>query len=324
MLDLFELQKDITLGKKIIAVPKEAENSDLQAIARCIKGGKGIALDLSETKIKRIEAAFSGCKALKAIVLPKGLESIGNLAFSGCKALKSILIPEGITSIGDEAFGGCWGLADKDGFVIVRGILFDYIGDAHSVVIPEGVTSIGLSAFDGYAPLTQVTIPASVTGIGVHPFCRCSALATIDVASENKNYSSVDGVLFSKDKKTLVCFPQGKGTDYYEIPQGVTTIDFVAFSVCKALTKVTIPESVTCIEDMAFEFCSSLMQVMIPASVTSIGNQAFEGCDNLSPASIKFADTSGWYFDKGFTQPAGADELASSLKDGKALYKKTR
>ena len=107
-------------------------------------------------------------------------------------------------------------------------------------------------------------------------FDGCEALAKIDVASGNKNYSSVDGVLFSKDKKTLVCYPPGKAAKSYEIPRGVTSIGKNAFSICLSLTQVT------------------------------------------------FADTSGWYFDKGFTQPAGAGDLASSLKAGRALYKKTR
>ena len=344
MLDLFELQKDITLGKKIIVAPKEAEDSDLAAIADCIKGGQDIALDLSETKITRLGAEFGGCKALKAIVLPKGVTSIGNYAFCGCEALTSILIPASVTSIGDEAFQDCWGLADKDGFVIVRDILFGYIGNAQSAVIPEGVTSIGSYAFEGCA-LEQVTIPASVKDIGLRPFAGCGALAKIDVASENKDYTSVDGVLFSKDKKTLVYFPAGKSADYYEIPEGVTSIGFTAFEECSSLVQVAIPEgvtsieymafalcrslmqveipaSVTYIEDCAFEWCSSLTAIVIPASVTSIGYMAFDGCTALT--HITFADTSGWYFDKDFTRPAGASELASSLKGGKELYKEAR
>ena len=268
--------------------------------------------------------AFAGCSTLAQVAIPSSITSIAEETFSGCEALTQVTIPSSVESIEDAAFWGCKGLADKDGFVIVRSILFGYTGDASSVVVPEGVTTVYGSAFNG-----------------------CFDLAKIDVASGNKSCVSVDGVLFSKDKKTLIRFPPGNPADYYEVPEGVTSIGSDAFLGCEALTQVKIPNSVTSIGNWAFELCSSLEQVEIPASVTSIGHsafidckalakitipssvtsigvEAFKECESLSPASITFADTSGWYFDKGFTQPAGADELASSLKDGKALYKEVR
>ena len=425
-LGLFDVQRGMALGKKIIVVPAKAQNSDLAAIVARIKEGEGITLDLSKTKITDIGKAFSQCQALKVIILPKGLTSIGDEAFWGCQALTQVVIPNGVTSIGRNAFCWCTSLAQ--------------------VTIPSNVTSIGYAAFYACMSLTQIVIPASVTSIGVRAFSLCQSLARIDVASGNKHYSSVDGVLFSKDKKTLVRFPPGKAAAYYEIPSGVTTIWDSAFLGCEALAQVVIPSSVTSIEDWAFTWCEkladkdgfiivngilfdytrdvssvvipagvtkvygsafylcknltridvasgsknyvsadgvlfskdkktlvcfpqgkaadyyeipegvsaigawafigieTLRQVTIPVSVTSIGDHAFAGCKSLTritiPSSVTsigenafigiealtqdtFADTSGWYFDKGFTQPAGADELASSLKDGKPLYKKT-
>ena len=170
MLDLSELQKDVDLGKKTIVVPAGATEGDLPAIVSCIKGVHDITLDLSETKITNIGTAFRQCQALKAIILPEGLvsigrdafwmcksliqvtipnsvKSIGHEAFWGCKALKGT-IPDSIKSIGNLAFKGCVGLADEDGFVIVGNSLFDYTRkDAINVTIPECVTSIGHEAF---------------------------------------------------------------------------------------------------------------------------------------------------------------------------------
>ena len=329
-IDLFDVQRDVALGKTTIVVPAEAEDWDLPAIVSCIKGGEGITLDLSETKIKTIgDEAFKGCNALKAIILPKGATSIGKWAFRDCKALTSIVIPASVTSIGysafyncealtqitipssvesigDAAFYGCSGLADKDGFVIVRGTLFYYTRkDARSVVIPNSVTSIGNEAFWGCKALTQITIPSSVTSIGVGAFAGCSGLADKD------GFVIVRGILFEytrKDARSVV------------IPKGVTTIGGTAFGGCKTLSQITIPNSVTTIESLAFVECESLAQITIPASVMYIDPLAFLGCAALR--QITFADTSGWYFDEELTQRAGATELASSLKDDKALYKR--
>ena len=132
-------------GETTITLPAEAQDEDLSAIADCIKGAGGITLDLSATQITELGSAFKNCTALKEVILPSTLTSIGDEAFNGCTTLTSVTIPAGVTSIGRLAFSGC----DK--------------------------------------------------------------LTKIDVAKGSKSYASVDGVLFSKDKATLVCFPAGKG-----------------------------------------------------------------------------------------------------------------
>ena len=72
------------------------------------------------------------------------------------------------------------------------------------------VVGIGSDAFNGCSGLTAVTIPGSVTDIGERAFSGCSGLTAIEVESGNKNYCAESGVLFTKDKATLICYPEGK------------------------------------------------------------------------------------------------------------------
>ena len=92
--------------------------------------------------------------------------------------------------------------------------------------------------------LTHVAVPASVTYIAPQAFTRCPSLAAITVDAENPAYSSVDGVLFSKDHTAVIKFPGAKTGDY-TIPAGTTNIGYWAFKSCNNLTSVTVPASVT-------------------------------------------------------------------------------
>ena len=159
-----------------------------------------------------------------------------------------------------------------------------YIGSEGDVSIPgligwKSVTRIGDGAFAHCGSLTSITIPNSVSSIG-SAFYGCNNLNIIDVSSSNKQYCSIDGVLYSKDKKTIIAWPEAKG--HIQIPDSVTSIGSNAFSFISSLTSITIPDSVTSIGDHAFSNCSYLASVTIPDSVTSIGNYAFSNCKSLT------------------------------------------
>jgi hypothetical protein len=162
------------------------------------------------------------------------------------------------------------------------------------IILPKSLTTISLGAFFRREHLTGVTIPASVTSIGgeaLGPFVafgQCPKLTNITVAAGNPAYSSADGVLFNKDKTTLLLFPEGRSGSY-TIPSSVTGIGAGAFVGCSGLTSVTIPDSVTSIGAGAFSGCSGLTSVIIPAGVTSVGAMAFQ---TTGLTSVTFASGS--------------------------------
>ena len=185
--------------------------------------------------------------------------------YSKRKSIQSVVIETGVTSIGKYAFFYCSVLL--------------------SVTIPNSVTSIGIGAFWQCTSLTSMTIPNSVTSIEAAAFGGCTSLTSVNVNNEHPCYSSLDGVLFNKEKTLLILYPGGKQGEY-TIPNSVTCIEDYAFDYCTGLTSVTIPNSVTSIGGCAFDNCTSLTSIEIPNSVTSIGASAFSDCKNLSSITI--------------------------------------
>jgi hypothetical protein len=152
--------------------------------------------------------------------------------------------------------------------------------------IPTSVTSVDSNAFDSCANLISIIIPDGVARIHPDMFDGCTNLTSITVDTDNANYSSIDGVLFNKNKTTLIQFPRGKGGSY-TIPTSVTSIGESAFAGCTNLTSITIPSSVTSIGNHAFYGCTNLTSIAIPSSVTSIGRSAFE---DSSLTTVTIAD----------------------------------
>ena len=232
--------------------------------------------------------AFWKCSSLASVTIPDSVTSIGENAFCDCTSLTSVTIPDSVTSICDYAFNGCTSLISvtiPDSVTSIGEFAFRYCKSLTSVAIPNSVTSIGERAFSECTSLTSVTIPDSVTSIGVGAFASCTSLTGIWVAEGNSHYSSdASGVLFSKDKTTLVQCPGTLAACM--IPDSVTSIVGYAFAGCTSLTNVTIPDSVTRIDDSAFSHCRSLTSVTIPDSVTRIGGWAFESCTSLTSVSI--------------------------------------
>ncbi len=236
--------------------------------------------------------AFAECTSLKKVSILGEEVDIEYGAFEYCENLSDIEIP------GSEAELGCYVFPDTayyddeknwdNGVLYVGNILAATRSEEvkGEYTVREGTRCIADRAFYGCDNLTSITIPKSVTNIGVLQFEGCSSLTAINIESGCENYESRDGVLYGKVLKNLIQCPMKKGGKLV-IPKGaVEKIKDEAFGYCTEIEEVIIPEGVTEIGDYAFLNCKNLKSVTIPESVESIGYGAFGSCESLESVII--------------------------------------
>ena len=150
------------------------------------------------------------------------------------------------------------------------------------------VTGIMDAAFWECRGLTSVTIPSSITTIGIQVFSFCSGLTSIQVEAGNAVYDSRNdcNAIIETSTNTLIA-----GCKNTVIPNTVAFIGNDAFLGCSGLTLITIPNAVTSIGDLAFCGCSGLTLITIPNAVTSIGDDAFYGCSGLTSIQVETGNT---------------------------------
>lgn len=144
--------------------------------------------------------------------------------------------------------------------------------------------TINENAFSYCTVLESIVIGMNVKEISTNAFEYCSMLQSLTVNSFNSYYSSVDGVLYNKEKTILYIYPFGKSGTSFVVPSTVRSI--YNFSHNRNLKSVIIPNGVTSIRMSAFESCSMLESVFIPKSVTNIGSGAFEKCNALKSVKV--------------------------------------
>ena len=294
-------------------------------------------LDLSEYegKIKTIEAgAFSkveiesGINPLQSIVLPKGITTIGDDAFSYNTSLTSIKIPNTVTSIGKRAFQECTNLTSIEIPDTVT-----YIGDycfsgcnrlqkiklskkiqtinqrllqgcssLTEIEIPEGVKSIGYAAFISCNKLTTITLPASLTSFNGTAIAGLSRLTEVKVADGNNSFKFENGMLLSKDGKTM--YMALLTLTEINVPNGVVSIVGDTLSGSSA-TKIILPDTVSSnLSGTVFNGMNKLSTIEL--SSTSKNLKLVDG--NLysydGKRFIKYMGTS-----KTFTVPEGVETL---------------
>lgn len=203
--------------------------------------------------------AFNCCSSLERVKLPANLVTIGSTAFNSCKKLTSVEIPGKVTEIGEKAFIDCSGLT--------------------SVTLPASLTTIGAAAFSGCTSLESLALPAALTSLGEGAISGCTGLTNLTVDDANQTYSVKDGLLMTKDGKTLLL--SLASNTVAEIPDGVETIATSAFEKCDKITRAVLPSSVKAIGESAFYGCSALSYVELNKGLEEIGEYAFGSCTGL-------------------------------------------
>lgn len=234
---------------------------------------------------------FKGDGKLESARIPEGITGL-SYTFQFCESLKEVILPESLKTIGNESFYGCKSL--------------------ESITLPSGLQSIGDRAFQLCKSIKEIVIPKSVKQIGMMAFEGCKSLKSITVDKDNEKYTSVDGVLYSKDMKHLIVYPNGKEGKIF-IPASVTGADLTGKPLLreievaednkhycsqngmlynKNLTKLLacpggydreliFPESLVSIGYKAFGRCNNIKEVIFPKSVYDFDGFVFADSKNL-------------------------------------------
>ena len=232
------------------------------------------------TALKTIgQEAFSKDTKLASFDVPANVETIHRAAFNGTSSMKHVTFqaPAKIKTIGEAAFQNANALENID--------------------LPEGLLEIKKDAFNKCTSLTEIGIPSTVTTIDPTGFQQAENLEKFTVNKNNTVYSSVDGFLLSKDKKTLVSFPPAKANTYYTLlPPTIETIGAQAFYAINKLENITIPEKVNRIEKFAFDQLVNLNTIAFlgkhPIPTVNVDPSAFNP-DNVHPNTIDLSVRKG-------------------------------
>mgnify|MGYP004500616609 FL=1 len=240
-----------------------ATNNNVSVSASSTKSGK-CGKDVKWTYKNKVLTVYGKGKMTKEIpesvtnyaeeiIVRDGVTDIGWLETS--ERLKKATLGKGITVIPSSIFAGCVKLK--------------------TVKLSNNLRTIENDAFSGCESLTSITIPEKVRKIQGNPFIECSKLTKINVNKNNKTYTSIGGILFTKSKKTLAVYPYGKKNSAYSVPKTVYKIAEDAFSESSFIRTIKMTNSVKRIEDNAFAHCYRLKNVTLSQRLTYIGEQVF-------------------------------------------------
>ena len=278
---------------KTVSLPDGVGGFSTQTFYGC---GNLEKITMNVTEIDVGASAFHGCKKLTDISNVH-VRNVGHRGFAGCEKLEYVNITG--ATIGEQAFASCSGLKKiPEKIERIEESAFLWCSSLEKINLQEGIKFIGANAF-GQTGVTSITIPASVTSIGdskysyggrtyygKHAFANMWNLQKIEVAKDNENYKSIDGILYSKDGTMLYVCPNAK-EGVVTIPDTVENIDAHAFTECTKITKVILPNTVKEIPVCCFKACSKLKEIKIPNSVTNI-----EGISSSEYREVFFASNS--------------------------------
>ena len=194
----------------------------------------------------------------------KQVSYIGSDSFRGNKYLNSVTIPDSVKVIQPRAFAECSNLSTlKFGKNVEK--IYDYVFFQTNI--------------------KEITLPEKLNHISGIAFLGNCVIKNINVDANNKNFSSNNGIVFSKDKKKIVLYPQGKTEKAYTIPSTVEEICDSAFSYAQ-VESITIPKSVKKFGNYVFS-STNIKSITIPSTVTEMGYGPVADCQKLISANIQ-------------------------------------
>lgn len=235
--------------------------------------GSGLtSIDIPNSVKKMGSYCFWGCTNMETATFNAAVTNIPEGTFSQTN-IETITLPEEVTEIGIGAFQYCYNLKTVTGGINVKNIkdyAFNQCKFLETFTIHNKVESIGLQSLANCGRLQSLSIPASVTYISKSAFINDTTLTAINVDKDNENYLSDNGVLYTKDGKTLLCCPGGMKED------------------------VNVLSTTETIEEASFDHCMYIKNLSLPASLKEIGNDAFNfsislnsiKCDAIEPPTI--------------------------------------
>lgn len=190
--------------------------------------------------------AFYNCQNITTIGLPASIKSIGSEAFRNCRALSTINFPEGLTTIGSYAFHcNTSSYYDEQGYYHEKG------GSLKEINLPTSLQTLGEYAFGYQTSLEKANIAEGLTAINNYTFYYCTSLTDLT------------------------------------LPTSLQTIKYEAFYRCSSLKKLELPEGLTTINEYAFANCQALKEVILPSTLLNVNNCPFSDCSNLTKMTCK-------------------------------------
>ncbi|MBP3597756.1 MAG: leucine-rich repeat protein [Clostridia bacterium] len=290
----------------------------------------GTFVDFNDLDIKKIRISknvkklgcklFLGLKNIEEIVLPDGLEKIGEQAFQSCVNLKRINIPSNVQEIGWKAFCDCESLENielPDKITIIENSVFENCKKIEKIVIPKNVYSIGNTAFSRCSSLKEVVLNDGIHNIGKETFYNCVNLENINfpnsLEKENNSFLGCSKNIIKTIPARLVCDKNGVLKKFYSeflidntfiIPEGVKRIEklegwynFYVKNIAKGyrenseehyertkkfqIEEIEIPDSVLAIGEEVFVGFDFLKKVNMPDSIIELGKENFGRCFKL-------------------------------------------
>lgn len=270
------------------------------------------------TKTDTLDYLFFGLSQLEELVLPESTKDLGRNFMYGCYNIKSITIPPCVEDVMVGTFGlfSCLSLdsifvspnnpylCSRDGVLIypLRGGRSygngeDYPDGAmvlgaipcarKEYSIPEDIDLTDWYSFPEGCQLKELNLLSKSPKLDPYYFDKLCLLENFNVDESNDRYASIDGVLYSKDISTLICYPHGRKDGTYIIPHSITTIGPACFSTSCYIESVVVPEGVKTLEGSSFFNCMKMKEITLPSTLDSIGSSSFQHCNNLNSITCK-------------------------------------